>query len=301
MRILGHIHTFNDEEVIDRSLAALLGQTLPVEEVVIVDNGSKDGTLARSFPHNVTIIRHSENLGTSGAVLSGLKYALDRQYDWIWVFDADSAPYATALETLVRLYLDFPPPLQEKVWTLVAHRGGIVFSERGLQPVEPTDGRLLEECDASLWTGSLIRMAAVRKIGLPSPDYVLDMGEYAYGYQARLCGFTGFAYVGALMEHNIGGQNIPLRRYRIGPLSFRILDLPGIRSYYWVRNSLYFWLREYREMNAGLAFRIFRSLGFLTGSVLVLFFRNPRKGWTGMAACIRGWSDGLRGKMDRRY
>ena len=38
MRILGHIHTFNDEEIIDRSLRALLDQTYPVEEIVTEKN-----------------------------------------------------------------------------------------------------------------------------------------------------------------------------------------------------------------------------------------------------------------------
>jgi glycosyltransferase involved in cell wall biosynthesis len=45
VRIVGHIHTFNDEEVIDRSLHALLRQTCPVDEIILVDNGSTDGTL----------------------------------------------------------------------------------------------------------------------------------------------------------------------------------------------------------------------------------------------------------------
>ena len=120
MRILGHIHTFNDEDVIDRSLGALLDQTYPVDEILLVDNGSSDGTLGRSFPDKVTVIRHQENQGTSGAVIAGFQYAIDRGYDWIWILDADSAPRKDALEKLVHLYQSFFPDLQGQLWRLAS-------------------------------------------------------------------------------------------------------------------------------------------------------------------------------------
>lgn len=110
MRILGHIHTFNDEEVIDGTLAALLEQTYPLEEIILVDNASTDATLKRSFPDKVTIIRHEKNLGTSGTVITGFKYALSKNFDWIWVFDADSVPQKDALEEASILDNERPSP-----------------------------------------------------------------------------------------------------------------------------------------------------------------------------------------------
>ena len=70
MRILAQIVTLNDERAIEQSLQAVLDQVHPVDEVLIVDNGSTDGTLDRDFPKQVTIIRHGSNLGTSGAASS---------------------------------------------------------------------------------------------------------------------------------------------------------------------------------------------------------------------------------------
>ena len=83
MKILGHIHTFNDDDVIDRTVNRLMNQTHPLDKIIIVDNDSKDDTLNRTFPEKVTIIRHEENLGTSGTVHTGFKYALEKGYDWI--------------------------------------------------------------------------------------------------------------------------------------------------------------------------------------------------------------------------
>src|SRR4051794_37239060 len=112
MRVLVHIHTLNDADVIDRAIKAIQRQTLPVDGIVIVDNASTDGTLERAALKHATVLRHPENRGTSGAVHSGFRFALEQDYDWIWVFDADSAPEPDALEKLLDLYAEFSPNLQ---------------------------------------------------------------------------------------------------------------------------------------------------------------------------------------------
>src|SRR5271155_2197620 len=76
MRVLAHVHTFNDAEVIEQALAALQRQTRPPDSIVVVDNASTDGTLDRAFPEGVTVIRNSANLGSSGAVGVGFAHAL---------------------------------------------------------------------------------------------------------------------------------------------------------------------------------------------------------------------------------
>src|SRR5438034_11747366 len=108
MRILAHIHTFNDADIIDRTIESVRRQTQSVDEILVVDNASTDGTLDQPALTNCTILRHSENQGTSGAVYSGFRYAFDHDYDWLWVFDADSAPEPNALEKLLTLYASFP-------------------------------------------------------------------------------------------------------------------------------------------------------------------------------------------------
>ena len=101
MRVLAHIHTFNDADIIDAIVAALQKQTRPLDAILVVDNASSDNTLQQPLLKNVTVLRHSENRGTSGAVHTGISYALEHGYDWIWVFDADSLPEPDALEKLL--------------------------------------------------------------------------------------------------------------------------------------------------------------------------------------------------------
>src|SRR5689334_16024012 len=108
MRILGHIHTFNDAEVIEQTVASLQRQTVPLAAILVVDNASTDDTLDRIASAPVTIIRNSKNLGTSGAVVVGFEYALAKGFDWVWLFDADSVPQPDALENLLKTFYALP-------------------------------------------------------------------------------------------------------------------------------------------------------------------------------------------------
>ena len=109
MRVLAHIHTLNDEAVIEQLVEGLRRQTRPPDAIIIVDNGSTDKTLDRTFPENVTIVRNSRNLGTSGGVRAGLAHGLEHGFDWTWLFDADSVPEPDALENLLDFYQVWPP------------------------------------------------------------------------------------------------------------------------------------------------------------------------------------------------
>ena len=85
MRILVQVHTWNGAHIIRAPLDAILRQTVAVEEILIVDNASTDGTADLRYPQIVTVVRHKLNLGTSGSVKTGIEYARSRGYDWIWV------------------------------------------------------------------------------------------------------------------------------------------------------------------------------------------------------------------------
>src|SRR5438874_5929113 len=186
MRVLAHIHTFNDADIIDGTIAAVLRQTRPVDGILVVDNASTDGTLDQPMLKNAMVLRHPINLGTSGAVCSGFRYGLDHQYDWIWLFDADSVPEPEALERLLTLFAGWPRRLQDKTAFLAClpldaqdgkPRHGGMFTKYGLTQIDPTPEQRYYRCNTTIWSGCLYRLLAVREIGLPNPDYVLDRGE----------------------------------------------------------------------------------------------------------------------------
>jgi GT2 family glycosyltransferase len=307
MRVLAHIHTFNDAEFIEQALDALQQQTRPPDAIVIVDNASTDGTLDRTFSETVTIIRNPENLGTSGTVRIGFAHALEHGFDWVWIFDADTVPEPDVLENLLAFFERLPPEKQEQVCFLTGpsltatgkiKQQPIRLEGAGMQflPLAIVEG--FTQCDCVLWSGSLYRTAAVARIGLPAADYVLDVAELEYGYRARQLGFTSYIVHNSVIHHDVGrNAGASHRLFRVGPISFRLFEISPIRCYYSSRNALYFCLYQSKPRRMTVALRaIARAFLFTFGFAIRPVSHRPQ-----LIACLRGLWDGLTGHIERRY
>jgi GT2 family glycosyltransferase len=323
MRVMAHIHTFNDADIIDRTIEALLRQTRPVDAILVVDNASSDGTLDRPSLKHATVLRQRENLGTSGAVFAGMQFALGQDYDWIWLFDADSTPQPDALEKLLELYDSMTRDEQDETACLAClpynqvdgrplHAS--IFTRLGRVAVMPAPNERYCPFHATLWSGSLYRLAAVRRIGLPNADYVLDCGEDEYGYRVMRAGYKAFIHPHAVMQHNIrGSQSLTPVELKVGPARVRAYEFPAIRCYYLCRNGLYFNLYEvaknHFDLLRGALWRVRprRQLGLGRGAVwsVLLFLLNflvrPRNHGRQIAACCRGIWHGVTGNIAARY
>jgi GT2 family glycosyltransferase len=301
MRVLGYVHTFNDQHVIERALRALMDQTYRLETIVLVDNASTDDTLNRSFPENVTVIRHPVNTGTSGAVATGLQQALQHGYDWLWVVDADSVPRPDALEKLVDLYTSFSPSMQEQIGILsslcvstplkkVVH--GVVLDSRGGRIVRPGPDQVYYECDASIWSGSMYRLEAVRRAGYPRfganwwEDFSTDWGDLEFAFRIRRAGFRNFVHQQSVLEHPIG----TVARYGGIFLSIH----PARRLYLNYRNMVYFWLHIHPDR------RLWNVFFSVTGSLLKYFVKilmTRDDPFRKIRACLQGIWNGSRKNM----
>jgi len=60
-----------------------------VDEVVVVDDGSTDGTPAVARDSGATVVEHTFNTGVGGAVRTGYRYAIEHDYDLVVQVDAD--------------------------------------------------------------------------------------------------------------------------------------------------------------------------------------------------------------------
>jgi GT2 family glycosyltransferase len=309
MRILAHMHTMNDAAVIEQLLEGLGRQTRPPDAILIVDNASTDGTLDRTFPENVTIIRNPENLGTAGAARIGCAHALEHGFDWVWIFDADSVPEPDALEKLLAFFERLPREQREQVCFLagrpLTETGEIkqapirLEGSWGMTYVPVASAEEFTQCDCILWSGSLYRTAAIARIGLPSADYVLDAAELEYGYRARQLGFTSYVVHNSTTHHDVGRPaGVTRRRLRLGPLRLWLFEVSPLRCYYNVRNCLYLFIYvvKPRRMSVVWGSGIKVALALTAG-----FAVRPFSHWPHLAACIRGFRDGLTGHMERRY
>jgi glycosyltransferase involved in cell wall biosynthesis len=88
MRISALIPTFNRREYVQRAIESVLSQTVPVDELVVVDDGSTDGTaevIQRRFRGHTRVVRQ-ENQGVSGARRRAIREA---RSEWVAFLDSD--------------------------------------------------------------------------------------------------------------------------------------------------------------------------------------------------------------------
>jgi len=88
------IPTYNEKENIGKMLDAVMVLTFSFD-VLIIDDNSKDGTAAivkdyiKQFPNRIHIEERSGKLGLGTAYIHGFKWALKREYQYIFEMDAD--------------------------------------------------------------------------------------------------------------------------------------------------------------------------------------------------------------------
>jgi dolichol-phosphate mannosyltransferase len=87
------VPTYNERENILKLIDAVLAQS-PILEVLVVDDGSPDGTGAlvderTAVDSRVHVIHREKKLGLGTAYLAGFKWALARPYEFIFEMDAD--------------------------------------------------------------------------------------------------------------------------------------------------------------------------------------------------------------------
>lgn len=58
-------------------------------DVVVVDDGSADGTSAEALRRRAWVVRHAVNLGQGAALQTGIRFALSRAARFVVTFDAD--------------------------------------------------------------------------------------------------------------------------------------------------------------------------------------------------------------------
>lgn len=88
MKVSALIPTYNRRKHVLRAIRSVLEQTVPVDEIIIVDDGSTDGTseeIGRQFGDKVRVVRQ-ENHGVSGARRRAI---LEAKSDWIAFLDSD--------------------------------------------------------------------------------------------------------------------------------------------------------------------------------------------------------------------
>ena len=94
------IPAFNESESI-AEVIGILRAAAPWREIIVVDDGSSDGTGERAAAAGATVVRHPYNIGNGAAVKNGIRHATG---EYILIVDADGQhPPEEALRIVSRL------------------------------------------------------------------------------------------------------------------------------------------------------------------------------------------------------
>ena len=289
---------YNAERALPQQIDVLLRQTFPLQEIIVVDNASTDGTvamLAERYPQ-VTVLRMPENIGQAGGWAAALSYAaLRKRHDWVWTFDNDTVPEVGTLETLLcgvdtlgnDVGIVAPLPIHRETATCYTP---YLWREGFVKPPEELRGRPIWFADLVIASGCLIRRDVIEKIGLPRSDFFIDIVDFEYCLRARSHGYKIAVVTAAELGHEIGnGRKVDLLGYK------RLwTNQPPFREYYISRNLTYlaWWLQPSGAAKRSIA----RYLAIHAAQVL-LFSTNKLQCLVRM---IQGFQDGLRGRLGIR-
>jgi len=93
IRIVVVIPAFNEEGKVGEVVHGILNDSRDVElidEVLVVDDGSKDKTAIEAKEAGATVISHKTNKGVCEALSTGMKYAMRKKYDICVVMGGDA-------------------------------------------------------------------------------------------------------------------------------------------------------------------------------------------------------------------
>jgi GT2 family glycosyltransferase len=234
-RVLGIVLNYNGRELTLATLASLVALDYPALDLLVVDNGSTDGSdaaVAAAFPQ-VRRLRTEANLGISGGLNLGFRVGLDEDHDYLLAMNNDIEVAPDLLTELVRR-AEADPTLgcvgpkcyyyfgdRNRIWSA----GGVlryreaVTRERGMGELDRG------QYDTDEWVGYvngasiLIRREALLRTGLWDPVYQVSVEDADWCARMVHAGFRcGYAYRARLwhMVSPTTGGYVAGRTFRTG-------------------------------------------------------------------------------------
>ncbi len=205
------IPTWNGKELLETCLKSLKQQTFKDFEVIVVDNGSTDGTqemIKKIYPKAV-VLSFEKNKGFAPAVNEGIKNA---QGDYLVLLNNDTKMDKECLKYLVKAtqkknvglvaakMLNFYSPetidSAGAYITSVGHANGIGWKEK--------DGPAFNQAQEVFLAsggGCLIKKEVIKKIGLFDEDYFAYFEDVDFSLRAQLQGFKIWYQPKAIIYH----------------------------------------------------------------------------------------------------
>lgn len=188
-KILAIIVTYNRVDLLKRCLNSLRDQTCKDFDILVVNNGSTDGTKAFLESLNDILVINQENVGGAGGFYAGMKYAQDNKYDWVWMMDDDGVADNNQLKYLFEESKANGLLFANALVCNINNREELAFGlEEGsckYRTVHEAQQKDLIEC-INPFNGTFINMEVLNKIGLVKKEMFIWGDENEYYHRAMI-------------------------------------------------------------------------------------------------------------------
>lgn len=181
------IVTYNRLELLIEVIDALRRQTYQDFQIVVINNGSTDGTLNWLNQQEDIVIISQGNLGGAGGFFSGMKYVAENGYDYCWIMDDDVICEKDSLKELLEGFKIVGDAgfLCSKVVGLDGTPMNVPYiDERHSEETYPNYFEFIKDqilkVKRATFVSVIFRVDIIRKLGLPIKEFFIwgDDSEY---------------------------------------------------------------------------------------------------------------------------
>ncbi|MFZ1290714.1 MAG: glycosyltransferase family 2 protein [Melioribacteraceae bacterium] len=260
--------THNRLKLLQECIGAIRNQTRKLDEIIVVNNDSQDGTKEWLDEQSDLTKIHQENLGGAGGFHNGMKAAYEKGYDWIWLMDDDCYPKFNSLQKLIENN-DKAEVLNSIVISKSNNNnlcfGLIDYKENKFYDSYSTVSKKDFIFGANFFNGTLLKREVIDIVGLPNSLFFIYGDEYEYFLRIKLRKLSIISVPKSIVLH-------PAQKYRnvtISNLNFRFNYCTKLRALYFPRNFILIYI-IYKE------FKFIRLLLTLIADIcfIILFQRR---------------------------
>lgn len=186
--------TYNRLVLLKEVIESLRLQTFDDYKIIVVNNGSTDGTEEWLSRQSDIITITQDNLGGAGGFFSGIKYAAEHSYEYCWIMDDDVICEHTALEELVKAY-----SMKGNIGFVCSKVIGVDGCSMNTPIVDerPTANGYADYLDlidfgmvkvkTATFVSVLFSVSVVKKLGLPYKEYFIWGDDTEYTQRISSC------------------------------------------------------------------------------------------------------------------